>query len=240
MNEIRILCYNIHGGYDRHGNRDLYRLNNLLDQYKIDIGVFQEMETRHHRGGTVDDVRILAGADRPYHLEGPTLLHDNGWYGNLIVSNAPFIATQIYDLDTRRMFEPRGAIEATIDTAALGPVRILGTHLSLPPWERLSEVKNLLKLAEKAEETTPCPLLLMGDMNEWIWNAKLLRHLDKLMQPVPTAKTFPAHFPLLRLDRVWADAQGLEINAQVIRDDITCYLSDHLPILITLRKPSAS
>ena len=81
MNEIRILCYNIHGGYDRHGNRDLYRLNNLLDQYKIDIGVFQEMETRHHRGGTVDDVRILAGADRPYHLEGPTLLHDNGWYG---------------------------------------------------------------------------------------------------------------------------------------------------------------
>ena len=46
MTPVRILCFNIHGGYSRDGKRDLARVHALMETLNIDIGCFQEMETR--------------------------------------------------------------------------------------------------------------------------------------------------------------------------------------------------
>lgn len=230
---LRILCYNIHGGYDRHGRRDLFRLHSLMEEYNIDIGVFQEIETRPSRGGTLNDITTIAGPERPYHLPGLALIEGEGWYGNLLVSRYPILRGLVHDLETNPSWEPRNAIDALIETPAF-PVRIIGTHLSLAPWERWSEVRNLLRLIDAVEETEKRPMLLMGDINEWRPTSRLLQHLADIMTPIPCAATFPSRFPFLKLDRVWCDNFLRPVQARRVKTSRTKKLSDHLPIIIEM------
>ena len=227
---IRLLCYNIHGGYDMLRKRDLSRIRDLMDDYNIDIGVFQEFETRFSRGGTEKDIETIAGAGRPYHLPALTKKEDQGgWYGNLIVSRYPIRRGLIHNLETSPQLEPRNAVDALID----GPgwaLRIIGTHLSLSPFERWYEVRNLVRLIDKVEENERHPMFLMGDINEWRPVSRLLRHLNTTLTAAPCGPTFPSFMPFLRLDRVWSAHTKSRINASVLTS--ARYLSDHLPILV--------
>lgn len=230
---VRILCYNIHGGYDMQGKRDLARLHAFMNLHNIDIGVFQEIETRESKGGTLKDIDIIAGEERPHRLLGLAMKESEGWYGNLIASRYPIIRGLAHDLDTAPSWEPRNAVDALIDTPH-GPLRIIGTHLSLAPWERWSEVRNLIKLMDSVDEKEIWPTLLMGDINEWRSTSlsRLLRHLDDIMEPVPCGRTFPAFLPMLKLDRVWQKNMAPPVTAQVLQSTLTKTLSDHLPILV--------
>jgi endonuclease/exonuclease/phosphatase family metal-dependent hydrolase len=236
MSLLRLLCFNIHGGYDMKKQRDLSRVHVLMDNLNVDIGVFQEMETRPSYGGKPGDVDVLAGPDRPYHLPGPTLKEGEGWYGNLLVSRYPIKRALVHNLETIKVLEPRNALDAVIDTPH-GGLRVIGTHLSLTAYVRWSEVKNLIRLAEEVDDDETYPALFMGDMNEWRWPARLIYHLNKRLTPVHTGKTFPSCFPVLRLDRVWYDGdEGMEVTAQRLDGPEVRYLSDHLPLLIDVHK----
>lgn len=229
---LSILCYNIHGGYDLKGARDLKRIHTLLEEHKIDIAVFQEVETRPSRGGTADDIAVIAGVERPHHLAGLTMQEEGGWYGNLIVSRYPIIRGVTHDLVTAARLEPRSAIDALIETPK-GLLRIIGTHLSLLASVRWQEVQKLLQLASAVEAHEKNPMLLMGDVNEWRGGARLLKHLDDTFVSLPVARTFPACFPLFHLDRVWAHNVP-NVTAQRLRTPVTRRLSDHLPILVNV------
>ncbi|MFP4387174.1 MAG: endonuclease/exonuclease/phosphatase family protein [Alphaproteobacteria bacterium] len=238
MSMLRLLTFNIRGGYDLRGQRDLRRVHALMDEYDVDIGVFQEMETRPSNGGTADDIDLLAGPERPYHLPGPTLKEGLGWYGNLLVSRYPIGRAIVHDLETQKtrpVSEPRNAVDALIKTPH-GPVRVIGTHLSLSSVVRWWELNNLMKLADQVDvknhETEKPPVFFMGDINEWRWPSKLLQHLDEIMTPLPCGKTFPSFFLLFRLDRAWSDGPGVKASARVLKGRNICRLSDHLPVLV--------
>jgi endonuclease/exonuclease/phosphatase family metal-dependent hydrolase len=235
MPGIRILSYNIHGGYDMRRKRDLSRLHNFMEENNIDIGVFQEIETRPSRGGTLQDIDRIAGPSRPYRLPGLALKEGEGWYGNLIVSRYPILRANVHDLETKPSWEPRNAVDALIETPG-GPLRIIGTHLSLAPWERWSEVRKLVELVDKVEKREIHPLLIMGDINEWraASLSRLLRHLNETMTPVPCGRTFPSICPVLKLDRVWGSNLKAMPRAHVIQTEETKRLSDHLPIMIEM------
>lgn len=232
MTLLRLLCFNIHGGRSMDGKRDLSRINALMDECNIDIAVFQEMETRSIRGGAEADIGILAGSSRPYHLSGPNIKHGSGWYGNLLVSRYPIIASWTHNLETVSYLEPRNAVDALIETP-LGRIRVIGTHLSLSPFERRSEGRNLLRLIGEVEEAEKNPILLMGDMNEWRANAKIFQHMKTMLMPVPYGATFPSFGPLFKLDQVWHDGQ-MEIGAKVLLDPSVRILSDHLPVVVEI------
>jgi endonuclease/exonuclease/phosphatase family metal-dependent hydrolase len=231
MTALRLLCFNIHGGRSRDGQRDLSRVHDLMEEYKIDIGVFQEMETRASLGGKLADIKILAGPDRPYCLPGGALKEGAEWYGNLLVSRYPIICSSVHALGTSAKLEPRNAVDALLDTP-LGKIRVVGTHLSLSLPARWLEIGNLLKMVSAIEEKEKTPWLLMGDINEWRPTSRLLRHLNRLMTAVPGGPTFPSPCPVFRLDRVWHDFPGMKITAKVIRTRQARVLSDHLPVLI--------
>lgn len=216
-----------------HGRRDLLRINRMMEDYNIDIGVFQEMETRKSRGGATHDINQLAGANRPHHLPGLALTEDEGWYGNLVVSRYPILRGVVHDLKTPISYEPRNAIDALIDTP-FGHIRIIGTHLSLAPWQRWPEINNLLALMDEVEAREKKPLLLMGDINEWRAGSRPLRHLNKLMKPIRCGRSFPSSWPVFHLDRVWHDNCPFQVQARTIKTKETKHYSDHLPLLITL------
>ena len=232
MSSVRILCFNIHGGRSMDGQRDLARIHALLDEHKIDIAVFQEMETRAHRGGKLTDIQLLAGQDRPHYLPGPNMVHGDGWYGNLLISRYPILRSLNHNLETVRYLEPRSAVDALVETP-LGKIRIIGTHLSLSPFERLSEGRTLVRLMDAVEEKEKNPVILMGDMNEWRSNSKLFEHLNQILTPVPCRATFPSFRPVFKLDRVWHDDQ-LNVKTDVLAGRKIKILSDHLPVLIEL------
>lgn len=232
MSPLRILTFNIHGGYALNGTRDLSRVHTLLESLGVDIAVFQEMETRPSRGGTATDVNELAGRARPYHMMGPTLKEGRGWYGNLIVSRYPIRRALVHSLEKKwDTIEPRNAVDVTIETP-MGKLRILGTHLSLPAWERKVEVPKLMQLVKQVEEEEKHPVFLMGDINEWRKSSRLLRFLDEHMVQVRAGATFPVFFPFLHLDRVWHDSPYIKARAEVIRDHGVRQMSDHLPVLV--------
>lgn len=233
MGVLRFLCFNIHGGYSRDGQRDLARVHDLMEKYDIDIGAFQEMETRPSRGGKQRDVDTLADISRPHHLPGPTMKEGQGWYGNLIVSRYPIIRAQAHTMETTFDVEPRNAIDALIETPH-GRIRLLNTHLSLSPFERATEVPRLIELVKKVEDEERAPVLLMGDLNIWNPKSRLLKFLDGKLISVLTGPTFPARLPFLKLDRVWHDTPGLKIEARVLRGTGISILSDHLPILVSV------
>lgn len=238
MSRLRFLCFNIHGGRSLDGQRDLRRIYQLMEQMEIDVGVIQEMETRPSRGGLMHDVQTLAGPQRPYHLACPSMVEEQGWYGNLIVSRYPILRGLIHNLETHPSMEPRMAADALIQ-GPHGNIRVIGTHLSLSIHERRSEARNLMRLIKAVEEEVKSPLLLMGDLNEWQRPSALLRFLNQHLMPVPCQATFPSCFPLLRLDRVWYEAESYEaqqirIHAHRLDAKEIRRLSDHLPLVVEL------
>lgn len=233
MSTLRLLSFNIHGGYSLKGERDLHKIHQLLENLEIDIAVFQEVETRPSHGGSPADIDILAGLERPYHLPGPALKEGKGWYGNLIVSRYPITRAQVHNLETTKILEPRNAVDATIDSP-IGKLRVIGTHLSLTAMVRWTEVNNLIRLVDEVEEEEKYPLFFMGDFNEWSWSSKLIDHMDDILYPLSCGKTFPSFFPLFRLDRVWCDEDVVKAKAQVLTGYEARSLSDHLPVLVEI------
>lgn len=225
---LRLLSYNIHSGYSLDGRRDITRLAAFFRRVSPDVIVIQEAELHPEEG----DLDRLAGEAYPYRHNGPTLIKKSGHqFGNIILSKMPFRHMATHDLDTSPDFEPRNAIEVIIDTD-FGPIRIFGTHLSLAPWERIEEVRNLCRLVDTIEHG-PMPVVLCGDFNEWRRRSKMIRHIDARMTQLHCRGSFPSIFPVLRLDRVWID-ERLTGQAQTYNVPDMRMLSDHLPILIEI------
>lgn len=230
---IKLMTFNIHGGKARDGLRDLDRIQKLMEEMDIDIAVFQEVETRISRGGSNDDIAILAGVNRPYHLIAPSIIQKDGWYGNLILSRYPIIRGLVHNLETIIQYEPRNAVDALIQTP-IGKLRIIGTHLSLSIFERRSEARNLIRLINAVEEKEKNPILLMGDINEWQIFSNLIRFLNGHLTPIKCKATFPSWFPFLKLDRVWYNGDHLVVTAGRITNNKISKLSDHLPIVVNI------
>lgn len=235
MKRIRLLSYNIHGGRSLNGVRDLPRIHTVMERLDIDIGVFQEMETRSHRSGSLRDEELLAGESRPHRLRGVSLREGEGWYGNFLVSRFPICSGIVHNLETHKDLEPRNAVDAVIETP-LGIIRVIGTHLSLSYLERFSEARNLLRLMQEVEEETTSPLFLMGDINEWQPHSKLIHHLDSEMRALPCKATFPSVMPLFKLDRAWHVTPGhFQVFAHRVSGRGLRTLSDHLPLVVEVR-----
>jgi endonuclease/exonuclease/phosphatase family metal-dependent hydrolase len=233
---LRFLTFNIHGGRSRDGQRDIGRVHALMERFNIDIGVFQEMETRPSRGASPDDVKKLAGATRPYRVYGASIIEESGWFGNLTVSRYPILRSIVHNLETKADLEPRNALDVLIN-GPRGKLRLINTHLSLSVFERWSEANNLLRLMQAVEEEERHPLFLMGDINEWQYPSRLIRFLGSIMQPLPCRATFPSFLPVLKLDRAWFDAPGLNVTAHRLDNNDIRLLSDHLPVLVEVIYP---
>lgn len=238
MKRLRFLSFNIHGGRSLDGKRDLKRVHQLMEKFDVDIGVFQEMETRLSHRGKPNDVETLAGASRPFHLIGASIEASDGWFGNLIVSRYPILRGLVHNLETNPDLEPRNAVDALIETP-LGKIRLIGTHLSLSVFERWWEARNLLRLMRAVEEEERRPLFLMGDINEWQVPSRLLRYLNTAMQPLPCGRTFPSFMPVFRLDRAWVDAPDFKVKARRLAAPNVRLLSDHLPLLVEVENRAA-
>jgi endonuclease/exonuclease/phosphatase family metal-dependent hydrolase len=169
-------------------------------------------------------------------------------YGNAVLARHPIRALRNYDLSVAGR-EPRGCVRADVEVGG-ALVHFFAAHLGLDWRERRRQAAQLLSADILRDAALAHPLVLVGDFNSLSSRAAVPRWLrrqlvDCALAARNEAPTFPAAFPLLRLDHCYVDTAFAVRSVEVVRSPLTRQASDHLPvvaeleILPTARRPPA-
>jgi endonuclease/exonuclease/phosphatase family metal-dependent hydrolase len=223
--------YNVHGAIGSDGRRDPTRTAHVIRALGADVVALQEVDSASGIHSPSLQMHELAAAGDYLAIPGPTILHDDRSYGNVLLTRLPVDGVHRIDL-SRPGREPRGAIDARLRAANGQLLRCITTHLGLSAAERRHQLATLLP--ELAEDWG-LPAILMGDLNEWFPLSRASRAISRVFGAGPLRRSFPARFPLLPLDRVWTYPRHLLLEVHALRTPLARRASDHLPLVARLR-----
>lgn len=221
MTDLRICTWNIHKGFSQFNRRMvIHELRERLRQLGSDLVFLQEVQGQHHGHAlrhadwpVEPQYEFLADQMWPATAYGRNAVYDHGHHGNAILSRHPILQTDNHDLSAHR-FEQRGLLHCVIEPAASRRVHALCVHLGLTARGREQQYAIL---AAHIASTIPAgdALIVAGDFNDWHnraeeqWSHALgLQEAHSVFHGRP-ARSFPASFPVLRLDRIYV--RGLDV-----------------------------
>jgi endonuclease/exonuclease/phosphatase family metal-dependent hydrolase len=221
-----VATYNVHGWVGTDGRRDPERAAETLAELGADVIALQEVRCGHDGPGVLERIAEMLKMDS---LRGMVHERYDEAHGNALLSRLAIMAAAPLELSVGGR-EPRGAIDATLDTGA-EPLRMVATHLGIGPRERRLQVRRLVAHLAAADAGA---LVVLGDMNEWVRGAGALVPLHRRLGRTPGPRTFPAPFPLFSLDRIWVTPRWRLRRLWVHRSPLSRAASDHLPLLAEL------
>jgi endonuclease/exonuclease/phosphatase family metal-dependent hydrolase len=225
--ELRIATYNLHGAVGIDGRFAPERIGEVLAEIDADIFALQEVPL----GGT-GSPDVLAVLQRMTGLDavaGPTLDTPARRYGNAVLTRYPVRAVRTLHLSFKSR-EPRGALDTDIDCN--GDLwRVVATHLGLASSERRAQVEQVLQ----SFDTPALRVILLGDLNEWFVYGRTLRRLVTHFHRATALRTFPTHYPLFALDRIWVHPGERLVRVDVHRTPLSRVASDHYPLIAHIR-----
>jgi endonuclease/exonuclease/phosphatase family metal-dependent hydrolase len=154
-----------------------------------------------------------------------------GDYGNVLLTRLGVREVTRHDLSTAGR-EPRGAVDALLETDDGSTVRMVVTHLGLRRAERRRQIERLVPILERHGQSDV--LVLAGDLNEWRPVSWVLRRLRRRFGRSRAPRTFPASRPMLALDRIWVQPAESLIELRAHRSPLARQASDHLPLVATI------
>jgi endonuclease/exonuclease/phosphatase family metal-dependent hydrolase len=241
---IRVMTWNVHGLRGRDGRRDPERIAEVIRACAPDVAGLQEVGAPARPGGPARAADLLARLTGMHLAFGPTLARTHGFaYGNAVLSRTPIEAVRTYDLSVPGR-EPRCCIRA--DVAFSGArAHVFSAHLGLHWRERRRQAAQLLSADILHDAALAYPLVLVGDFNSLGRRSAVPRWLrreltDCALAVGNAAPTFPARFPLLRLDHVYASSALAPRGARVVRSPLARAASDHLPVVVELELAAAA
>jgi endonuclease/exonuclease/phosphatase family metal-dependent hydrolase len=260
---LRIATYNIHKGVSSFGSRPrVHALKLALAAMEADVLFLQEVQGRHDLHAVRHAKQwpqqpqhdFLAG-DSHHAVYGMNALYDHGHHGNALLSCFPILSSRNQDVSDHA-YEARGILHCVVQTPHAA-IHCYVIHLGLFAGSRKRQTEALIA-AVKASAPPDAPVIIAGDFNDWSnqlspslrdalgvtevfdhnlpsrsFGSYLRRLAGRGTKPQP-ARTFPAALPCLQLDRIYV--RGFEVEAaQVLHGVIWAKLSDHAPIIATLR-----
>ena len=230
---MRIVTYNVHKGFSLYSMKDvLGQIKSALMQTKADILFLQEV-----RGTSVQtQFEFLADQVWSHHAYGKNAVYESGHHGNAILSHFPIINVENIDISTNR-FERRGILHAEVDVEGRH-LHLLCVHLDLMAVGRQKQLQKIIERVVNQIKSDE-PVIVAGDFNDW--NGALTQPLKEhcgleevfCQNQGRHAKTFPAVFPMLSLDRIYV--RGLTAkDEQVLIGNPWRKLSDHAPLQVDL------
>ena len=138
-----------------------------------------------------------------------------------------------------RGLEPRGALWVKIELEG-GELDVVNTHLGLVPHEQRAQADTLLGGEWMGHDDCTDPAILLGDFNATPRHGAYRRIARRLRDAQVVGRrrrspTFPARFPLLRIDHVFVSRSISVTGVQTPRNVLTRAASDHLPLAIDFR-----
>jgi endonuclease/exonuclease/phosphatase family metal-dependent hydrolase len=224
LTSVRAMTWNIHGARTMFGRPDLARIIEQVRKHSPDIVALQEVDAR--RCGDVEAFETLASSLGGHRAEARMVVAPEGDYGHVLLARWPITYLARHDISVARR-EPRAALEAIIATPA-GPLRVIAVHLGLSLRERHRQAQRLALLAV----ANALPLVMLGDFNDWFWHGSVQHALRDLFPGRSRFRTFPAAYPVFRLDRIYVRPQRMLMSTCVDRDARAA--SDHLPVIADL------
>ncbi|WP_028580839.1 endonuclease/exonuclease/phosphatase family protein [Desulfogranum japonicum] len=227
---LKIATYNIHRciGLDKKISQS--RIVSVLQEIDADIVALQEVAS--HYSFPADFLHRVTASLGYTAISGFTLMDRESRYGNVILTRTAPESFHRYHLSIPHR-EPRGLIEVTMKGRHTS-LTLFATHLGLSTKERRQQVQ---KLSVKLNSTDSDIVVLMGDFNEWLpWSRSLQRLKNMFTQNFhpPTPATFPAHMPLMKLDRIWVRPASRIQKIWRHQTNLSKLASDHLPLIATL------
>ncbi len=241
---IKILTVNTHKGFtffNRHFI--LHELRDAIRATGADIVFLQEViGARRHVGvrptrwPDTSHYEFLADSIWSDFAYGQNAVYPHGDHGNALLSKFPILRSRNYDVSVGR-HERRGLLHCVIRLPGVQQnqeIHAICVHLGLREMQRRSQLDSLCRMIS---EDIPgnLPLVIAGDFNDWRLKAqKRLTRATSLREVFfdtqgNVARTFPARYPLLRLDRIYV-RNACAYRALPLSTRPWTHLSDHAPL----------
>lgn len=240
---LRILTLNTHKGFTTFNRRFvLHELREAIRSVGADLVFLQEVlgddaTARPPRANwpQIPQYEFLADSLWPHFSYGRNAVYPEGHHGNALLSKFPIVSYQNTDISITGP-ERRGMLHCVLRLPGWTTnVHAICVHLGLMAAHRAQQID----LACDLMQTLPAnaPLILAGDFNDWQQRAgPVLRERAGLEEVFAgpsgrPARTFPAVWPLLRLDRIYYRNATVS-HPMVLSKTPWSRLSDHAGLLV--------
>ncbi|OGB08238.1 MAG: hypothetical protein A3E25_01905 [Burkholderiales bacterium RIFCSPHIGHO2_12_FULL_69_20] len=234
---LRLLTVNIHKGYSALNRRFVLReLRDAVRALGSDLVFLQEVEGGTGRASAAAagaQYEFLADAIWPEHAYGRNAVAEGQDHGNAVLSRLPVLRSQNHDI-SQPGAEPRGLLHCVLARqGGACELHVMCVHLGLSQTHRRHQLARLCQLVH-SEVPPDAPLIVAGDFNDWRLRADALLAACGLHEVFRSAwgqnaRSFPARWPLLRLDRIYVRGVVAARPLQLPRRPWS-RLSDHAPL----------
>ncbi|MDO3381569.1 endonuclease/exonuclease/phosphatase family protein [Gilvimarinus algae] len=243
MTCLKILTVNTHKGFTTFNQR--FMLHELRDAVRLispDIVFLQEVLGEHQRWGEKHQAlwpespqyEFLADSIWQDFAYGRNAVYPEGHHGNALLSKYPITTWDNWDISLSGI-EKRGLLHCQIDTGPdKPPLHAICVHLSLREPHRQAQLKQLCEHVNAIPDNEP--VIVAGDFNDWRQKSQGILARQAGMQEIfieaygKPPRTFPAIFPMLRLDRIYVRSARTHMPLVLSRKPWSS-LSDHAPLL---------
>ena len=236
---IRLLTLNAHQGFNALRRRKLLsHIRDALRASSADLVFLQEIGGEHGEDIPQQHYELLADQVWPQHAYGRNAVATSGHQGNALLSKFPIVRWRNVDISVVGS-EPRGMLHCVLDLPHAGqPLHAVCVHFGLREAHRRQQVDRLLALVADAIPRD-APLVIAGDFNDWRERAHTRLLADPTLAEIHAsaskrpARTFPAWWPWLRLDRIYV--RHLHHRPVEMPRRPWSELSDHAPLAAEVR-----
>ena len=242
---LRVLTVNTHKGFTFFNRRFILpELRDAVRAVSADVVFLQEV-LGAHRGHArrfrnwpeVPQYEFLADTIWTDFAYGRNAVYPDGDHGNALLSKFPIRCFHNLDVSVSSS-ERRGLLHCELEVPGHPAFHVVCVHLGLREGHRQRQIALLRELLAGLPRSAP--LVVAGDFNDWRLRAgRALGQgagLNEVFEEAhgQVAKTFPALWPVLPLDRIYL-RNAVAHHPQVLIQRPWPHLSDHLPLFTEVR-----
>ncbi|GAA4328600.1 endonuclease/exonuclease/phosphatase family protein [Pigmentiphaga soli] len=239
--KLKILTVNTHKGFTFFNRKFiLHELRDAVRGVGADIVFLQEVLGTHDRHAArfsnwpqMSQYEFLADSIWSDYAYGRNAVYPDGHHGNALLSKFPILRFENRDASIRGP-ERRGLLHCVLKAPApYAEIHAICVHLGLAEAHRRQQLDMLCKMVH--ELPADAPLVIAGDFNDWRRRANdILQRCAGLREVFVAAngrfaRTFPARWPLLALDRIYV--RNVRVHQPIVLSSRPwSHLSDHAPL----------
>jgi endonuclease/exonuclease/phosphatase family metal-dependent hydrolase len=242
---FKVLTVNAHKGFTFLNRRFILpELREAVRAAAADVVFLQEVHgaQAHHarrlqEWPALPQYEFLADTLWPAFAYGRNAVYPHGHHGNALLSKFPIVRHQNLDVSVG-MGEGRGLLHCVLQLPDARQLHAICVHLGLREAERRRQLDLLCGLL--AGVPPDAPVVVAGDFNDWRQRANSILERGAGLQEAfarawgKVARSFPALWPALRLDRIYT--RNVTTHApQVLARRPWSHLSDHVPLAVQVR-----